>query len=119
MYGNLNDDSDDDSSDKSDNNNNDKNNKIINLIDEEKNNKNKGVKYKLNDKKITKGKNNKNSKQKICRICYLEEDNPSLNPLIRPCKCSGSIKYIHLKCLIIWIKTKVEILMKESKKLLN
>ena len=109
MYGNLYDDSDDDSSDKSDNNNNDKNNKIINLIDEEKNNKNKGIKYKINDKKITKGKNNKNNKQKICRICYLEEDNPSLNPLIRPCKCSGSMKYIHLKCLIIWIKTKVEI----------
>ena len=65
MYGNLYDDSDDDSSDKSDNNNNDKNNKIINLIDEEKNNKNKGIKYKINDKKITKGKNNKNNKQKI------------------------------------------------------
>ena len=62
MYGNLYDDSDDDSSDKSDNNNNDKNNKIINLIDEEKNNKNKGIKYKINDKKITKGKNNKNNK---------------------------------------------------------
>ena len=109
MYGNLYDDSDDDSSDKSDNNNNDKNNKIINLIDEEKNNKNKGIKYKINEKKKKKGKNNKNNKQKICRICYLEEDNPSLNPLIRPCKCSGSMKYIHLKCLIIWIKTKVEI----------
>lgn len=31
-----------------------------------------------------------------CRIC-LEED--ERNNLIVPCKCNGSIKYVHLECL--------------------
>ena len=44
-------------------------------------------------------------KQKICRICYFEEDSKD-NPLIQPCKCIGSLKYIHLKCLKHWIMTK-------------
>ena len=43
---------------------------------------------------------------KICRICYQEEDDPLINPLIKPCKCSGSMKYIHLKCLLSWLKSK-------------
>ena len=117
MYGNLLEDSDDNSykSNNSENEKNNKKNKMINLIDEEKISKTKGLKYKVDDKKIKQEKDIKNNtetnnnKQKICRICYLEEDNPSLNPLIRPCKCSGSMKYIHLKCLIVWIKTKLEI----------
>ena len=45
-------------------------------------------------------------KNKICRICYQEEDDPLINPLIKPCKCSGSMKYIHLKCLLFWLKSK-------------
>ena len=48
----------------------------------------------------------KNNKNKICRICYQEEDDILLNPLIRPCKCSGSMKYIHLKCLLHWLKSR-------------
>ena len=52
------------------------------------------------DKIIQKNKN------KICRICYQEEDDVLLNPLIRPCKCSGSMKYIHLKCLLHWLKSR-------------
>ena len=43
---------------------------------------------------------------KICRICYQEEDESLTNPLIKPCKCSGSMKYIHLKCLLFWLKSK-------------
>ena len=46
------------------------------------------------------------NKNKICRICYQEEDDCLLNPLIRPCKCSGSMKYIHLKCLFHWLKSR-------------
>ena len=97
--------SDDDSSDSEKKEKN--KNKIINLIDDdkEKDKNNKDNKEKDKEKKDKK----KNDAQRICRICYLEEDNPTLNPLIRPCKCSGSMKYIHLKCLIVWIKTKVEI----------
>ena len=43
--------------------------------------------------------------QKCCRICYLDEDTDS-NPLIQPCQCSGSLRYIHLDCLRHWIGTR-------------
>lgn len=33
-----------------------------------------------------------------CKIC-LEDNNDPDNPLINPCECKGSMKYIHLKCL--------------------
>ena len=42
---------------------------------------------------------------KICRICYNEEDDKN-NPLVQPCNCSGSMKYVHLKCLKHWINTR-------------
>ena len=45
--------------------------------------------------------------KKICRICYMEETEKKYNPLIKPCKCSGSMKYIHYECLLHWLKTKV------------
>ena len=38
---------------------------------------------------------------KICRICYDSEQ--SDNKLIFPCKCKGTIKYVHEKCLHKWI----------------
>lgn len=40
----------------------------------------------------------------ICRICYMEEESPK-NPLIQPCICDGSLKYVHLACLRQWIST--------------
>ena len=39
-----------------------------------------------------------------CRICFGEAE-PE-NPLISVCKCSGSMKYIHQKCLAGWIDSK-------------
>ena len=50
---------------------------------------------------------NKKRNKKICRICYMEEIHEKNNPLIKPCKCSGSMKYIHYGCLLHWLKTKV------------
>ena len=44
-------------------------------------------------------------KNKLCRICYIE-DETNENPLVQPCKCSGSMKYIHLECLRHWICTR-------------
>ena len=58
---------------------------------------------KSNNSKKTSKKNNKN---KICRICYMEEEDNEENPLVQPCICSGSMKYIHLKCLKHWINTR-------------
>ena len=48
------------------------------------------------------------SGNKLCRICYGEDDNEE-NPLLQPCTCSGSMKYIHLNCLKTWINTSVNI----------
>ena len=47
----------------------------------------------------------KNKKKKICKICYSEDDTDE-NPLIQPCTCSGTMRYIHLDCLKHWIGTK-------------
>ena len=65
----------------------------------------------LNEKKNPINKNLKNSniftkiekKNATCRICYMEEEDPE-NPLIQPCICSGSMKYIHLLCCVYIIK---------------
>ena len=49
---------------------------------------------------------NKKTNEKLCRICYGEEEDPKENPIVQPCHCSGSCKYIHLQCLKHWIMTK-------------
>ncbi|KAK8730264.1 hypothetical protein OTU49_008184 [Cherax quadricarinatus] len=41
--------------------------------------------------------------QDICRICHCEGDQES--PLIAPCYCSGSLRYVHQSCLQQWIKS--------------
>lgn len=44
---------------------------------------------------------------KACRICLEEEEDLKLgNPFITPCKCTGSMGYIHLKCLRDWTDAK-------------
>ena len=50
----------------------------------------------------------KNKLPKICRICYGEEepDSDFDNPLVQPCNCSGSLRFIHLNCLKTWLNTK-------------
>lgn len=40
-----------------------------------------------------------------CRICLYEENEPR-NPLVTPCSCSGSVKYLHLGCLQKWIASR-------------
>lgn len=39
-----------------------------------------------------------------CRIC--RGDGSHDNPLFHPCKCRGSIKYIHEDCLLEWVASK-------------
>jgi hypothetical protein len=41
--------------------------------------------------------------ERTCRICYCQEEDMIVNPLIEPCICSGSVKYIHLSCIKSWI----------------
>ena len=87
----------------------------IEIYDNVKKNKIKGEKIEfcsLNQENESKNNEQKlilnvNKKKKICRICYLEEENKITNPLIKPCKCSGSMKYIHYECLLHWLRTKL------------
>ena len=37
--------------------------------------------------------------EKICRICYEDTE----NNMIEPCKCGGSIRWVHKDCLLKWI----------------
>jgi len=39
----------------------------------------------------------------VCRICQLPSIEPN-NPLISPCRCLGSIKYVHNPCLKKWLE---------------
>jgi len=60
------------------------------------------------DKKNEKDENNqKNKSNRICRICY-GDDTTTENPLICPCICKGSMKYIHYECLKNWLNSKIE-----------
>lgn len=39
--------------------------------------------------------------KKSCRFC-LSSDIHSSNPFLSPCKCKGSLEFVHLKCLNQW-----------------
>jgi hypothetical protein len=42
-----------------------------------------------------------------CRICKLgEDDSQALGALIEPCGCSGSMRFLHTKCLQRWLELK-------------
>ena len=43
--------------------------------------------------------------EKFCRICM---DDETGNPLISPCRCSGSLQFIHEECLKTWLASKSE-----------
>ena len=58
-------------------------------------------------KLILKKKNKIIQNKPICRICY-REDSDEKDPLISPCICKGSMKYIHYKCLKNWLNSKIE-----------
>ena len=60
----------------------------------------------LSKSKIIKIGKFKEKKQKTCRICYVEEDDGENNPLVQPCICAGTMKYIHLGCLKQWLSTR-------------
>ena len=45
-------------------------------------------------------------KKIYCRICYCSESDEE-NPLISPCKCSGSMEYIHYSCLKHCLDSKI------------
>ena len=84
------------------NNNNNNNNNEININNNE------------NEIVTERKKTISNSKKKkTCRICYCDDIEVN-SPLIIPCKCTGGLKYIHLKCLQNWIHAQSLNLSEES-----
>ena len=77
---------------------NENNNNILEINSENK---------KINENMIANDeKKNNSTKNKYCRICYMEENDSNENPLLNPCICSGSMKFIHYTCLKHWINNK-------------
>jgi pSer/pThr/pTyr-binding forkhead associated (FHA) protein len=87
---------------------NDKKEKKAKKIKKLKNLKN-NTKDKTREKKEkTKEIKEKDPKNKaICRIFY-GDDSSIENPLISPCICKGSMKFIHYDCLKNWLNSKIE-----------
>ncbi|EER04075.1 membrane associated RING finger, putative [Perkinsus marinus ATCC 50983] len=54
------------------------------------------------------GGGSEDAKKLVCKICLMEgaEDD---DPMIAPCSCSGSIRYVHLSCLRRWINGRLEL----------
>ncbi|XP_077128980.1 E3 ubiquitin-protein ligase MARCHF7 isoform X3 [Ranitomeya variabilis] len=42
----------------------------------------------------------------LCRICQTGVTTPT-NPFIEPCKCSGSLQYVHQDCMKKWLHAKI------------
>ncbi|KAF7667903.1 hypothetical protein LDENG_00041510 [Lucifuga dentata] len=42
----------------------------------------------------------------LCRICQMGEESAS-NPLIEPCRCTGSLRYVHQECIKKWLCSKI------------
>ena len=55
----------------------------------------------------------------ICRICLESEQNNEIGKLIVPCRCAGSMKWIHDECLKTWIISKEQNMNKASCELCN
>ena len=53
------------------------------------------------DSDFTKVPKKENNESNSCRIC-LGDENTDEDPLLEPCKCSGTMKYIHAECLKNW-----------------
>lgn len=59
---------------------------------------------------ITFSKENYTTDDIVCRICLCgEEIDNNTNPLISPCKCSGSMKWVHLQCLRTWMSGRLNL----------
>lgn len=59
--------------------------------------------------KVETSKTPKELEPKICRICLSNESTIPSDFLVSVCKCSGSMKWIHLNCLRRWLLNKIEI----------
>ncbi|XP_033972642.1 E3 ubiquitin-protein ligase MARCH7 [Trematomus bernacchii] len=42
----------------------------------------------------------------LCRICQMGEE-VATNPLIQPCRCIGSLQFVHQDCIKRWLRSKI------------
>lgn len=42
----------------------------------------------------------------LCRICFSSTHTKN-NPLFAPCKCTGTVKFVHFACLKSWLNLKL------------
>lgn len=47
-----------------------------------------------------------NNENDVCRICF-NNTNTKEDPLFAPCNCTGTMKFIHYKCLKFWLNLKL------------
>lgn len=48
-----------------------------------------------------------NEEENQCRVCLRRDFTPNNQLISSPCKCTGSIQYIHINCLQAWLKSKI------------
>jgi hypothetical protein len=41
---------------------------------------------------------------RVCRVCLVDDE--GIEPMISPCNCGGTMKYVHLSCFRIWIQSR-------------
>ncbi|XP_040185774.1 probable E3 ubiquitin-protein ligase MARCHF10 isoform X2 [Rana temporaria] len=81
--------------------------RIINMTPEKENVKPKPDPEKL--KKIQESLLEEDSEDEgdLCRICFTGDTTPE-NQLVAPCRCKGSLMYVHKECMNKWLLSKIE-----------
>lgn len=55
---------------------------------------------------------------KLCKICLSGSESTD-NPLVSPCKCDGSMKFVHFECLQKWAWNKINLIRKINVQIIN
>ena len=53
--------------------------------------------------------------ERLCKICYSEENDRENNPLVHLCHCNGGLRFSHYMCIKRWMETKLQIKENEKK----
>ena len=53
--------------------------------------------------------------ERMCKICYSDENDRENNPLVHLCNCNGGLRFSHFDCIKRWMETKLVIKENEKK----
>ena len=45
--------------------------------------------------------------ERLCKICYSDENDKENNPLVHLCNCNGGLRFSHFECIKKWMETKL------------